>query len=67
MSRHAHAANTEWGSKARKEEDRLRGLNNQDRRMAIAEGWASRPVTMYDEIAEMGPEEWERVRQLLAG
>lgn len=29
--------NMEWGSKARKEEDRLRGRNNAARRQAITE------------------------------
>jgi len=35
--KHQIATNLEWGSKARKEEDRLRGRNNADRRLAIAE------------------------------
>lgn len=29
--------NKEWGRKARKEEDRIRGLNNQAHRAAVAE------------------------------
>lgn len=32
-----HVPNKEWGRKHRKEEDRMRGLNNQDRRRAVAE------------------------------
>ena len=35
------AVNQEWGRKNRKEEDRLRGLNNRGRREAVAEGTAS--------------------------
>lgn len=35
--KHTNRPNQEWGSKARKEEDRLRGLNNADRTEAIAE------------------------------
>jgi hypothetical protein len=35
--KHQIKANLEWGSKARKDEDRLRGFNNSDRRAAIAE------------------------------
>lgn len=38
--KHSHATNKEWGSKARKEEDRLRGLNRADARRAVAEGKA---------------------------
>lgn len=38
MSRVWHdAPNKEWSRKGRKEEDRLRGLNNADRRATIAE------------------------------
>lgn len=37
MSKHQIKTNLEWGSKARKEEDRLRGNNNSDRRLAISE------------------------------
>lgn len=37
MTNHVHRPNKEWGRKARKEEDRNRGLNNHDRREAIAE------------------------------
>jgi hypothetical protein len=35
--KHQIATNLEWGSKARKQEDRQRGRNNADRRAAIAE------------------------------
>ena len=34
---HALVGNKEWGRKARKDEDRTRGLNNRDRREAITE------------------------------
>ena len=37
MTHHAHRPNGEWGRKARKQEDRDRGLNNHARREAIAE------------------------------
>ena len=37
MKTHALVGNMEWGRKARKEEDRSRGLNNRDRREAIEE------------------------------
>ena len=36
MNKHG-AVNKEWGRKARKEEDRLRGLNNKGRKAAIKE------------------------------
>jgi hypothetical protein len=36
MKKHG-AVNKEWGRKARKEEDRIRGLNNQGRKAAIKE------------------------------
>lgn len=35
--KHARTPNIEWGSKARKAEDRERGLNAKDRRDSIAE------------------------------
>lgn len=39
MSKHGalKRSNIEWGSKARKEEDRLRGMNNKARRQTIDE------------------------------
>lgn len=37
MAKSTHTRPIEWGSKARKWEVRDRGLNNQDRRLAIAE------------------------------
>jgi hypothetical protein len=39
MSKHGalSRSNIEWGSKARKEEDRLRSMNNKARRQTIAE------------------------------
>jgi hypothetical protein len=41
MKNHTHTGNNEWGRKARKEEDQLRGLNAKDARLAITEDmWA---------------------------
>lgn len=35
--KHSHIGNLEWGKRARKDEDRLRGLNAKDARTAIVE------------------------------
>lgn len=42
-----HVPNKEWGRMNRKEEDRLRGLNGQDRRRALDEQLT--PVEFYPE------------------
>lgn len=51
MSKHTHKATIGWGSKERKEEDRLRGINATDRRLAIEEQLAEvAEVEAKDEI-----------------
>lgn len=42
--KHQLSTNKEWGKRARKDEDALRGLNNSDRREAIAEQLDCEPL-----------------------
>lgn len=37
VMKHQMSQNLEWGGKARKQEDRIRGRNNADRRASLAE------------------------------
>lgn len=65
MSRHQMIRNLEWGSKARKEEDRLRGNNNSDRRAAIAEQYQGLVDDIeYSAEVETKVERKERLRAL---
>ena len=43
------SGNLEWGSKARKEEDALRGRNNTARREAVEEQWAEMVLAQFDD------------------
>lgn len=54
MKTHTHVKNMEWGRKARKEEDRLRGINNADRRADITEQLDEADVPFDD--GDDGPE-----------
>ena len=47
--KHTHKPNLEWGSKARKWEDRLRGMNAADRRLAIEEQLDEAPESWWRE------------------
>jgi hypothetical protein len=55
---HRHTPGKEWGRKNRKEEDRLRGLNNQARRAEIAEQVELRYVYCPDHGLQLEPCPW---------